>query len=94
MLIKMITCDINDKIGNKLKCNFMSVLNKNRWALSTAEANFGRFQVLDCLLNKRVAYYVPNLSAVSVNGNSAIVHTTTGKNLLIQLDANSRRFIS
>ena len=73
---------------------YMSAVNENRWALSKVEVNFGRFQVLDSLLKKRVAYYVPNLSAVSVNGNSAIVHTKSGKDLLIQLDANTRRFIS
>ena len=72
----------------------MFLLNQNRWALSTVEVNFGRFQVIDSLLNKRVAYYVPKLSTVSINGNSAIVHTTSGKDLLIELDANTRRFIS
>lgn len=73
---------------------FIFMLNENRWALSAVEVNFGRFQVLDSLLNKRVAYYVPKLSTVSINGNNAIVHTTSGKDLLIQLDANTRRFIS
>lgn len=73
---------------------FVFMLNENRWALSTVEVNFGRFQVLDILLNKCVAYYVPKLSAVSINGNNAIVHTTSGKDLLIELDANTRRFIS
>lgn len=72
----------------------MFVSNKNRWALGTVDVNFCRFQVQDSLLNKRVAYYVPNLSAVRVDGNSAIVHTTSGKDLLIQLDANTRRFIA
>ncbi len=72
----------------------MFLLNQIRWALSTVEVNFGRFQVIDSLLNKRVAYYVPKLSTVSINGNSAIVHTTSGKDLLIELDANTRRFIS
>lgn len=73
---------------------FIFMMNKNRWALNTVEVNFGRFQVLDSLLNKRVAYYVPKLSTVSINGNNAIVHTTSGRDLLIQLDANTRRFIS
>ena len=72
----------------------MAAINESRWALSEVDLNLCRFCVYDRLLKKDFTYFVPKMSAVVLDGGSAIVHTTAGKDLLIQLGANSRRFIS
>lgn len=72
----------------------MFAVNENRWKLSAVDVNLCKFSVYDNELKKDFTYYVPKMTAVVLDGGSAIVHTAAGKNLLIKLGANSRRFIS